>query len=51
MAQPILNNVINQGNLDQPINQIVPEGEEEEPESLFMQLTSQLSLSELLAIF
>lgn len=37
--------------MDRPINQIIPDAEEEAPESLFMQLTSQLSLSEMLAIF
>lgn len=37
--------------MDRPINQIIPDSEGEEPESLFMQLTSQLSLAEMLAIF
>lgn len=37
--------------MDRPISQIIPEAEEEEPESLFMQLTSQLSLAEMLAVF
>ena len=40
--------------MDRPINQIIPDAEEEEgegSESLFMQLTSQLSLAEMLAIF
>jgi hypothetical protein len=42
MAQPLLNNVLGSGeNMNRPINQIVPvQDEEEEPESLFMQLTS-----------
>jgi hypothetical protein len=30
MAQPILSNVINPGNMDRPINQIIPDAEEEE---------------------
>jgi hypothetical protein len=38
-------------NLERPIGELVPEGsEEEEPDSLFMQLTSQLSMTELLAL-
>jgi hypothetical protein len=36
MAQPLLTNVINPGNMDRPINQIIPDSEGEEPESLFM---------------
>ncbi len=39
MAQPLLSNVINPGNMDRPINQIIPDAEEEEGEgfeSLFM---------------
>jgi len=41
MAQPLINNVINQNNMDTPINEIVPDGGEVvETESLFMQLTS-----------
>jgi hypothetical protein len=41
MAQPLINNVINQNNMDTPINEIVPDGGEgQETESLFMQLTS-----------
>jgi hypothetical protein len=38
MAQPLLNNVINPGNMDRPINQIIPDAEEEGEgtESLFM---------------
>ena len=50
MAAPMLNNVLSSvANLDQPISTLVPE-EEGEPTSLFMQLTSQLSLSEMLAL-
>jgi len=36
--------------MDVPINEIVEGGNDEE-ESLFMQLTSQLSLTEMLAVF
>ena len=48
MAGPLLNNVIQQNNLDQPISSLV--SDEEQPESLFVQLTSSLSLTEMLAL-
>ena len=53
MAQPLINTVINQNNMDVPISEIVPDQQEggEESESLFMQMTSQLSLTEMLAVF
>jgi hypothetical protein len=36
MAQPFLGSVINPGNMDRPISQIIPSADEEEPENLFM---------------
>eukprot|EP00347_Sterkiella_histriomuscorum_P022410 403338593 len=50
MANPLLNNVLNNMNLDQPIINYMDESAEEQPESMFLQLTSQLSLQEMLAI-
>ena len=44
MANPLLNNVLNNMNLDQPIINYMDDAAEEQPESMFLQLTSQLSL-------
>jgi hypothetical protein len=50
MASPLINNVLNNANLNQPISAYVENAGEEEPDSIFLMLTSQLSLSEMLAI-
>ena len=51
LAGPLLNNVLQQNNLNAPLSSLVDEEEKDEGQSLFMQMTSQLSLSEMLAIF
>lgn len=48
MAAPLINTVLQHDNLDQPISDLVCD--EEAPESLFVQLTSALSLTDMLAI-
>ena len=50
MASPLINNVLGGMNLNQPISNYIEGSEEDQPESLFLQLTSQLSLTEMLAI-
>lgn len=47
MASPLINNVLNQQSINQPISSL---SDEEESDSLFVQLTSSLSLSEMLAL-
>jgi hypothetical protein len=49
MAGPLLNNVLQSSNMNAPISSLVDE-EEDETQSLFMQLTSSLSLAEMLAV-
>lgn len=50
MASPLVTNVLENMNMNQPISSYMEEVGEEMPESIFLQLTSQLSLSEMLAI-
>ena len=50
MAAPLLNNVLQQNNMDQPISSLVDQEDLDSTESLFMQMTAQLSLTEMLAL-
>ena len=49
MASPLISNVLSGANLNAPISDLT-ESEGAEAESLFVQLTSQLSLVEILAL-
>lgn len=49
MASPLLNNLQN-ANLNAPISNLVGATGEAQPESLFMKLTAQLSLTDMLAM-